>query len=240
MLQIGESQTANQLISEVFRNNTSQEITKPTYQFSKKELWRKFIKEFYIMYGKELILDEYSINNLKVLFFYFLQDKSFFECENLRVDITIPSFQKGVLIIGGYGLGKTDYFKVFEKVFEKYTDHRFKFYVSKDLVMKYELCQTPFDKNYFFNDFNRKRIFIDDLKSERLASNYGKVDVIEELLSTRYNKKLTTFASCNYSNSNECVKETIEDLGIRYGARIYDRLYESFNIIEFKGKSYRR
>jgi DNA replication protein DnaC len=242
MLRIGENQTANQLIVDVIKNNkkkASQNIIIPTCDFSKKELWQKFVETFYAMYGKKIIQDASTINNLKVLFFYFLGDEQFFKCDNLRGDIAIPSFQKGLLIIGGFGLGKTDFFKVFERVFVKLSNYRFKFYSSKELVTQYELCNTPLDKKFFFRDIDRKRMFIDDLKSERLASNYGRFDVIEEVLSYRYDRKLTTFASCNYSGNNQCVKETIEELGVRYGGRIYDRLYESFNIIEFTGKSYR-
>jgi DNA replication protein DnaC len=243
MLRIGENQTANQLIVDVIKNNKtkpSQNIIRAICNFSKKELWQKFIETFYAMYGKKIIQDTSTINNLKVLFYYFLGDEQFFECDNLRGDITNPSFQKGLLIIGGFGLGKTDYFKVFERVFVKLSNYRFKFFSSKELVAKYELCNTPLDKKSFFKDVDRKRMFIDDLRSERLASNYGKFDVIEEVLSFRYDRKLTTFTSCNYSNNNQCVKETIEELGATYGGRIYDRLYESFNIIEFTGKSYRR
>ncbi|MCG8182762.1 hypothetical protein [Tenacibaculum piscium] len=243
MLRIRDNKTANQLITEVFKNKKTvilQNIRKPMNELTKNEMWEKFKEIFHSMFGKEFKEDQDAIYNIKVLFYYFLQDRKFFKCENLRTDITIPSFQKGLLIIGGYGLGKTDYFKVFEKVFEKYANYRFKFYTSKDLVTKYELCQTAFDKDFFLKDVNRKRMFIDDISSERLASNYGKIDVIEEILSNRYNKNRITFASCNYSNNKECAKETIENLGVRYGPRIYDRLYEIFNVIEFRGKSYRR
>ena len=242
MMRIGETQSISQLIGEVPKNESiekTQNIINAMNKISKNQMWRKFVETFYDIYSKEFIQDERTINNLKVIFFYFLQDEKFFECDNLRGDIIKPSLGKGLLIIGGFGTGKTDYLKVFEKVFEKFNNYRFKFYSSKELVTKYELCQTPFDKKYYFKDVSRKRMFIDDIGSERIASNYGKCDVIEEVLSHRYDNKLRTFASCNYSDKTQSVKSTIEELGVKYGSRIYDRLFESFNIIEFNGKSYR-
>jgi DNA replication protein DnaC len=175
-----------------------------------------------------------------VLFCYFLRDEKFFKCENLRGDISIPSFKKGLLIIGGFGLGKTDYFKVFENIFKNYSHLRFKFYTSKALVHQFEICQTPMDRESFFKDSERKLMFIDDISSERLASNYGRVDTIEEIIINRYDKKLRTFASCNYTSSDNCALKTLQDLGLRYGGRLYDRFHEMFNIIEIKGTSYRR
>jgi DNA replication protein DnaC len=243
MIRIGETKKTGQLLNQMFKKEkilTSKHVIKQMNEMSKDELWKIFTKTFYEMFGKEFQKDEDALKNLKVLFYYFLQDEKFFECENLRADITIPSFKKGLLIIGGCGLGKSDYLSVFEKVFKNCPSLRFKFYTSKELVQKYEMCQTPLDKDYFFRDVMRKRMFIDDINSERIASNYGKIDVIEEVLANRYDKKLTTFASCNYTNSDKCVRQTLVDLGLRYGGRIYDRLYQIFNVVEFGGLSYRR
>lgn len=243
MVRIGEYQNAGQLLGQMFSNKNleiEKPIAKSKHEISKQELWKYFTKTFYEMNGKEFQQDEDALKNLKVLFYYFLQDKKFFDCENLRSDITIPSFKKGLLIIGGFGLGKSEYFKVFEKIFNKYSSLRLKFYTAKGLVQQYESCQNPFDKDYFFKDVKRKRMFIDDINSERLASNYGHFDAVEEVLINRYDNKLITFASCNYSSNDQCAKKTLEDLGLRYGSRIYDRFHETFNIIEFSGLSYRR
>lgn len=206
---------------------------------SKDEMWRLFLQTFYKKYGYQFIQNEESIGNIKILFYYFLKDEEFFKCKNLRSDITKPSFKKGLLIIGGYGLGKTDFFSVFEEVFRFHSDLRFKFYAAKELVLKYEHCASAAEKDYFFKDMSRQKMFIDDIASERFASNYGKVDIIQDVLTNRYDKKLLTYASCNYTNSDHCAKKTLEDIGFRYGPRIYDRFFEMFNVIEFKGLSLR-
>lgn len=234
---------AGQIISQIKRNtnksNTDNQM-KPLNEFTKQELWKAFLKTFKEMYNKEFHEDKNVLNNLKPLFFYFLKDEKFFECENLRADISAPSFEKGFMIIGGYGLGKTDYMKVFQNIFKNYPNLRLKIYTSKELVHKYEICQTPLDKQSFIKDAERKLMFIDDISSERIASNYGHMDVIEEVLINRYDKNLITFVSCNYTTNDNCAKQTLQDLGLRYGGRMYDRFHEMFNIIEFKGSSFRR
>jgi len=227
-------------ISNDFNNYKAFDNMKKSNDFTKKELWLYFLITFNEMYGKEFNQDDQAIQNLAVVFFYFLGDNRFDNCENLRADISYPSFKKGLLIIGGYGLGKTDYLRVFEKMFMSYPHLRFKFYTSKGLVRQYEKCQTSMDKESFFKDTERSLMFIDDISSERLASNYGHVDIVEEVILNRYDKKLRTFASCNYTTSDNCVEQTLHDLGLRYGGRMYDRFHEMFNIIEFKGTSYRR
>lgn len=241
MLVNEEVQKGNQLVSLVFnkKKSVSQKVMNLTNKFSKNKMWKMFLHTFYKKYGYDFIRNEKTIQNIKILFYYFLQDEEFFKCENLRGDISQPSFQKGLLIIGGYGLGKTDYFAIFEEIFKYYSDLRFKCYTAESLVLKYEHCTSAVEKDYFFKDVSRPKMFIDDLASERFASNYGKVDVIKDVLSNRYNKRLLTYASCNYTNSDQCSKKTLEDLGSHYGPRIYDRFFEMFNIIEFKGKSYR-
>lgn len=220
-------------------NTQPQNVMQNRTVIDRRYLWNIFEKTFYEIHGKKLKQNPDAINNLKVLFYYFLQEDEFFKCENLRNDISKPSFQKGLLIIGGFGLGKTDYFKVFEIIFQRINHLRFKYYTSKKLVTDYEKCQTPFDKDSLFRDAERKLMFIDDINSEREASNYGKVDVIEEILYRRYDNRLKTYTTCNYTTPDNCAKQTLEDLGKRYGGRIYDRFFEMFNIIEFKGTSFR-
>ena len=211
------------------------DINKPT----KVEMWQSFKYHFKILYGKDLIIDSQFKENIKALFLYFLEDKGFFECKNLRGDLSIPSFDKGLLVIGSYGIGKTAFFKVFESMFKHYYPLRFTTYSSKELKRRFETFQTPCDKENFYKEMERKRMFIDDLSAEKNASNYGLTDVVGEVLSLRYEKNLTTFATCNYLNNDNCVRQALIELGVRYEERIYDRLFEMFNIIEFKGLSLR-
>ncbi|PNQ75205.1 hypothetical protein C1T31_03460 [Hanstruepera neustonica] len=230
------------------------EITNPTIQNikpinnnvpsaslpSKQQLWIAFIEHFERLYNKPFIKDEMFINNIKTLFYYFLQDNSFFECENLRKDISKPDFRKGLLVVGGTGVGKTMSFNVFESMFRGFKPLTFKGYSSTELVRLYETLKTPIDKEHFFQSMEYKKgMFIDDMDAERLASNYGHTDVVKDVLNIRYDKRLLTYATCNYSDESNSIEKTLDSLGERYGHRIYDRLFEMFNVIEFNGMSIR-
>jgi DNA replication protein DnaC len=241
-MRVNGTNRVNDLIGQISKSIHSENNLKQMRKqeiYNRGEIWKAFLNAFCKIHGKKIDLYKDTIINIKVLFHYFLKEKKFFGCENLRRDISEPSFDKGLLIIGGYGLGKTDFFKVFEAVFKHHPGLRFKFFTAKGLVRDFEKCQTPLDKEEFFKNTERKLIFIDDISSEHEASNYGKRDIIEEILYNRYDCRLRTFVSCNYTTSDNCALRTLEDLGERYGSRVYDRLFEMFNIIEFKGKSYR-
>lgn len=212
---------------------------KQQFPLTKTQLWKVFKFTFYNMFGKHFIENKHTINNIKTLFFYFLNDPKFFNCVNLTKGINTPDFKKGLLIIGGVGIGKTDYLKVFENILAKHSASRFKIYNAKLLVSDFEKCSTPIEKDYFFKDKDRKRLCIDDIGSENNASNYGIYNVVDHVISNRYDKKLVTHATTNFSSSANDVDETLRALGERYGHRVYDRLFEMFNIIIFTGPSLR-
>lgn len=212
----------------------------PQQVFTKKQLWYEFIVEFKSEYDENFKESPENLLNIKVLFFYFLKDNKFFKCDNLIRGSNNPSFKKGLMVIGSYGVGKTSYLKVFEKIFNRYKTLRFKSYSAKELVNNYEVCQKPFDKSYMLEKTSRPRLFIDDINSERIASNYGNCDVVEEILFKQNERKHITYVTCNYTNPNNNMDQTLFDLGVRYDGRMHDRFFKMFNIIEFKGKSMRR
>lgn len=239
-----EVEQAGEVLNQIRKNNRTMVLekntSKPMPLFTKEQLWKEFNCEFKNSYGKEFVKSSSSLVNIKTLFLYFLGDPAFFECENLKTDLSRPSFQKGLLIVGGVGIGKTAYMKVFEKMFSKYPGLRFKGYHAKGLVNLYESCAKPSDKSYMMNTFVRPGLFIDDINSERIASNYGNCNVVEEVLFSQYEKANKTFATTNHTNSENDMAKTLMDLGQIYGSRMYDRFFEMFNIIEFTGKSNRR
>ncbi|WP_067146243.1 hypothetical protein [Pseudotamlana agarivorans] len=230
----------NQLKIEKSSTISNQDFKDHSPLISKKQLWNEFLFEFKNIYGKEFIKCPDSVMNIKVLFLYFLQDMEFFNCEKLRSDLSCPSFKKGLFIIGGFGVGKTAYMKVFEKIFNKHKELRLKGYTAKELVNMYESCATPSDKSYMMSTTVRPRLFIDDINSERIANNYGNCDVVEEILFNQNEKRYTTFVTSNHTNPENSMEESIMDIGVRYGGRIHDRFYEMFNMIDFTGKSNRR
>jgi DNA replication protein DnaC len=207
---------------------------------SKKELWANFKYHFFNLYGKKFIENNETIANVKTLFYYFLKDDKFFQCINLDKS-SIPSFDKGLLIIGGFGIGKTAYMKVFEKCFDNFRPYRFKIFNTNDLVTMYEGCGNNNDKNAFSERMSSGRILFDDVNTEREANNFGKVDLLKEIIEKRYMANKLTHITCNYAEGYDGdIEETLLGYADRYGSRVHDRLFEMFNIITFSGKSLRR
>jgi DNA replication protein DnaC len=220
---------------------TTMKTNQPTSPINAENLLQYFLKEFKIMFGVDFIQNPETMRNLLPLIYYFARDKRFFNCQNLRTDITkYPSFDKGLLIMGGYGTGKTDYLKVFEKLFKIYAPHRFKMITTKDVVRDFESCQTPNDKAHYYDGMYNGKLALDDVGSERKANNFGANETSMEILEARCDRGLITHITCNYAEGGENdVKESLLALNMRYGGRVYDRIYDHYSIIEFKGKSMR-
>ncbi|MDM1396084.1 hypothetical protein HX049_02670 [Myroides odoratimimus] len=208
--------------------------------FTAKELYDAFQNTFNEMYGKKYELTEESLDNLSPLIYYFSKDERFFECKNLS-RASKPSFEKGLLVIGGYGNGKTSCMKVFEKLMRPIKGKSFKGYTANEVVTMFEKCKEDSDRSEFEDIMYKGQRYFDDLKTERIASNYGKVNIFKEILEERYIRQSRTFVTSNYKeNHPNDLKLGIEEFGEKYGDRVYDRIFEMFNIIEFKGQSFRK
>jgi len=214
------------------------------FTFDKKTLWERFLNAYNEVNGKVFIQNDETIENLKTIFFYFLKDSAFFDCKNLS-RLSVPSFQKGLLIIGDFGNGKTSTMKAFEKVFLGIKGYNFKSYNANEVVNMFENIDID---NYTIDlsrkEFDRKMNlgtkYFDDVKTERDASKYGKFNLMKEIIETRYNGNFKTYITANYKEGfPDNLQEALNEFSERYGARVYDRLFEMFNIIEFKGKSMR-
>ncbi|OMP30073.1 hypothetical protein [Mangrovimonas sp. DI 80] len=210
-----------------------------------KWLWNRLLEQFKKNTDEKLIQDKLTIPNLKTLLFYFVKDNRFFRCERLRSDLSKPSFSKGLFIVGGFGIGKTEYMKALSDIFKKNVfleckESRFKIYNAHEIVDMYESCQTPFEKKEFKLEMMRGVILIDDFGAERVASNYGHVELLVEILEKRYALGKRTYVTCNYLGNTNDLESTLMEFGERYGGRMYDRFFKMFNFIEFKGKSMRK
>jgi len=220
----------------------------PKIQFTDKELWSRF-RYFWKQLNplQEFKETPEAINNLKTLIFYFSEDKRFFDCENLWSSKNTPSFEKGLLIIGTYGTGKSSYMAALQLALNG-CDKSFMSYHAMGIVDEYEACGSPSDKEVFnkkyikgtFNGFKAKAKYFDDLKTERDASNYGKINLFKDILEKRYSNHALTHLTCNYDPKEEGNLEAgIYEFSAKYGPRVYDRIFSMFNIVEFKGKTFR-
>jgi DNA replication protein DnaC len=216
---------------------------KPNKEFSitARDLWNLFKANFQEVNQRPFVkIDGITVKNMEPLIYYFSKDERFFDCDNLS-NLSVPSFEKGILIIGNFGNGKTSTMKVFEKIFKGIPGIGFKGYSANETVTLFEKCSTDILRDEFEKMmFNGNRYF-DDLKTERIASNFGKVNIFKEILEERYNRKSKTFVTCNFDEAYpDNMEAALDQFSKKYGERVYDRLFEMFNIVEFKGKSFRK
>lgn len=187
---------------------------------------------------------------------YFLNKNGFIKSPLLNQK-SFPDLEKGIMVIGSYGIGKTSVFNTFHKMFfnaykenicVKLKDNsyanigdfklNFGFHSSNEIVREYECIKSPEEKNIFWQKYANGTRYFDDLTTEHQASNFGKIELFKDILEERYYNKKRTFISVNYKGNS--VEETLDFLAEKYGERVYDRLFEMFNIIELKGKSFRK
>jgi DNA replication protein DnaC len=219
-----------------FSDNNISLVKYPT----KNELWKEFKSNFIKNENKEFDQNINCLENIKPLFYYFIGDiNEFRKCNNVSL-LSNPSLEKGLLIIGGYGVGKSSVMKALQDSLQLYPQ-RFIYYSANNIVTRYETCQTNDDKSKFFKEMTSGKLLFDDLTTEEIASNYGKIDILKRIIEERYDLKKTTHIAMNYDNRfpND-VKKALDYIGERYGDRVYDRIFEMFNVVEFTGLSMRK
>lgn len=233
-------------------------------------LYHGFIQAFKTLHDKDYELTQDSILNIKAIVKYFANDPSFFECERLIKNIgdrnLIPSFKKGILIVGDFGNGKSTIMQTFEHLIEHnykialekkwdnlrdWKNLRFKVKACRSIASEYEFLKKEDSKQDFLNKYSLFNYCFDDITKEQIASNYGLKNVIQIILENRYDdifvkiregKKINkTHGTLNYHKDYPGnLKNAIQSLGVKYEPHMYDRVLELFNIIEFKGKSFRK
>ena len=229
-------------------------------ELNKSNLYHGFLTAFKTLTGNDFEQNDDTLANLEPIVKYFAKDQSFRNCKRLVLNLEgsliplEPSFDKGLLIIGNYGNGKSTVLKCFELMInhnykiavEKYWDNvldwknaRFKIANCHDLVSEFEGLSTPEAKKAFYQKYSTFRYSFDDLKKEKLASNYGITNVVQSVIEKRYDGKAKTFGTCNYpENEPNDLNKALYEFSSKYGGHIYDRVFQMFNIIEFKGKSF--
>lgn len=208
------------------------------------ELWIIFLNFYEIVNFKKFRI---TIESKKIVFtilYYFLKKENFYNSPSIyRTGSCEVSLNKGLIIVGGFGVGKTTILKTISLMIEKlslnFYSNPVRMHNTIDIVEDFE--NSNFNcRNDVINKYSKSFRIFDDIKNEREASNFGKVDLFKEILYKRCeNKNFNTILLCNYdSEYPNDMQQAIESFG-RYGDRVYDRLFEAFNFIEFKGKSNR-
>lgn len=194
---------------------------------------------------------------------FFLKRKSFFKSPLLNTQ-SVPDLNKGIVLIGEPGIGKTVILKTFYEIFKYGSENpllvkdingadqllrryklQFKYNSVDEVVRMYEAANRhskDADRDYYLSLFYKRFELgfnaFDDLLSEDLAKNYGSVDIMKKVLSQRYVNKSPGILTMNYYG--EDVRSTLNEFKTRYGDRLHDRFYETYNIIELQGVTLRR
>lgn len=186
--------------------------------------------------------DNFSSQIIDQLCLYACEDEKFLTNKSFSIN-------KGILIMGKVGCGKTLIMSAFANLMSwfKYPFHisRYKFdvaylpvYLITDNFIK--IGFTLFDDFHNINnsahkiaqDICREKLFIDDIGSENIVSSFGNTtNVIGELILRRYDFKGKLFASTNIDPKS---------LKSFYGERVFSRMTEMLNFIVMDGEDRRR
>lgn len=175
---------------------------------------------------------------LKLLLLYFTGNPDF---EIMYQDIfLIPgSLDKGIMLIGGTGTGKTTLFKIFKDyTAEIIQTNSFRIYNTIDIVRDTaKNGMSEIEEFGIRKDGRHITCYVDDISSNiEDINNFGtKFNVMEQFFTLRYNlyqrHRLLTHVSTN---------KYPKELSKIYDPRIIDRFAEMFNFVEVPGKSFRK
>lgn len=224
--------------------NPVQSIIKPLLPCSlnAKELYEVY-KNCFVIVNNRTFRETDEIKKLVYTLIYYFQNAENFFKSNLLYKIpgTEQSLNKGLIIVGGYGTGKSSCLRVFQYMLNNIYDSRvkLKFETAIDIVNEYENTSQEELSDFYNKQCNGFRV-IDDLKSEKEASRFGKSELFEDILFKRHeNQRILTIILCNYADEYPNNIEAAIDEFSRYGGRVYDRLIGKSNFIRLCEKSLR-
>ncbi|MCB7481595.1 hypothetical protein [Christiangramia sediminis] len=144
------------------------------------------------------------------------------------------SLQKGLLVYGDYGVGKSTLFNIIHEVGKtiilktNISQLWFPKITTVNMLTRYYDSQKDPTSDFKLENYYRGKLYLDDLGKEDKA--YNREELIGKLLFERHRRRLKTFVTTN---------EKPSAIAERYGNHIGDRLPEMFNIIKWEGRSWR-
>jgi DNA replication protein DnaC len=152
---------------------------------------------------------------------------------------SFPVVDKGLLIIGPPGIGKTHLAISAVKQAMRTTAVHALYYDTRALLTQIRSTYNSFTKTAEMDVIRpvmeAPLLILDDLGAERLS------DWVEEtmnvIVNARYNAKLATVFTSNYEDVPD--KEEMNSLLVRVGFRLHSRLREMCEFLEYEGPDYR-
>lgn len=93
-----------------------------------------FERQYKIDHSNDFLYTEESSIRFKTIIYYFAQHQSFYKSPILNSKISTPSFNKGLLVIGNYGTGKSSILKTLSRL----DNYLFKFHTALEVTLDYE------------------------------------------------------------------------------------------------------
>jgi hypothetical protein len=173
-----------------------------------------------------IIIDENNRRVIKILCMYFTNDPRFEQ----QLD---GNLNKGLMLRGGIGIGKTYLMNLFRmnqkqgyslrncgEIASQYTLE------GRELLSQYTAPKetVPSQRNY---GQDKSGICFDDLGCEKEGIHYAdKVEILAPIIEMRYTRGLHTMTHITTNLPPE-------EIDRRYGARLRSRMREMFNVIDF-------
>jgi DNA replication protein DnaC len=149
-----------------------------------------------------------------------------------------PNVSKGVCLIGPHGIGKTHLaVAALRAALSKGIEGVF--YEVSDLLRLIRSTYNPVTRTAEMDVLqpllNAPLLLLDDVGKEKTS------EWVEEtmtfIVNTRYNNRLTTMFTSNYDDNPDL--EALDSLRVRVGSRMYSRMKEMCDFIDYSGADYR-
>lgn len=195
------------------------------------------LAEFILSRNKKFILDDQAKYVFDALTWYFTKDKRF-----LRLNENF-SFEKGIMLAGNPGVGKSEILKLFElnKIQCFHTVHIDEIYSQCDSngIEHYKtFCGSVpgwnFQQKHFYQPF--VGWCIDDIGKEEMFFDHGnKAYLFSKIIQARYEAK----HRLPFNLMHVTTMLTPEELETKYGYFLKSRFREMFNYIHYSGNDRR-
>lgn len=193
-----------------------------------------FCSDFYQeRFGREFIIDDDNEALVNTLARYFTNSKEF--------EAGSFSLNKGILIMGNVGTGKTEIMKYFQKNKKAC----YQVLSCPEVANNFSIYREEFDKIYsipkenamndstFFFQRRMGRCF-DDLGTEEIKNDYGnKKNTMADIIMAIYQTK-------DYRHVHITTNLNEEEIEPKYGTRVKSRLREMFNVFVLNGNDRRK
>ena len=175
-----------------------------------------------LLFGKKFRIYDEDRKILLKLCSYFIRDKAYCDVNGIDID-------KGILLSGPVGCGKTSLMKLLRHIVP--LQRPYEVIPCRNLTFGFNHLGFKTVEEYG----NTKFFCFDDLGIEPYGRFYGKdLNVMGEVLLSRYELYLSTKRKIKTHATTNLNAEELEE---RYGNRVRSRMREMFNLISFDEKS---